>query len=171
MSGCTMLRITTPKFERNEDAQDSLAGSRAVAGFKFGYVTPDNRVVAFWQDTNEKLLPKNVERVHVNSMFDMFDFLARQRAFSEKTFGPHPRAKGVIAHIKKELVEIENNPTDVMEWIDVVLLALDGAWRTGASAEQITRALESKLRINQNRTWPSWLEMGGDDAIEHKPAR
>src|SRR5690606_4673333 len=39
--------------------------------------------------------------------FDMIAHLARQREFSERAFGPGPRTKGVIDHIRKELAEIE----------------------------------------------------------------
>ncbi|WP_368735417.1 dATP/dGTP pyrophosphohydrolase domain-containing protein, partial [Metapseudomonas otitidis] len=58
---------------------------------------------------------------------DTFDFAAhlqRQREFSERTFGPGSRAKGVVDHIRKELKEIEASPGDLSEWIDVVILAL-----------------------------------------------
>jgi len=41
------------------------------------------------------------------------------------------RTKGVIDHLRKELDEVEKEPTDLLEWIDLVLLALDGAWRHG----------------------------------------
>ncbi|HHJ1578118.1 dATP/dGTP pyrophosphohydrolase domain-containing protein [Pseudomonas aeruginosa] len=76
---------------------------------------------------------------------DVFRFdlhLERQRRFSERTFGPGSRAAGVVDHIRKELREIEEAPGDLAEWIDVVILALDGAWRTGATpARQIGEGL------------------------------
>lgn len=69
--------------------------------------------------------------------FDLVAHLHRQRAFSQRTFGPGARAQGVVDHIRKELCEIEADPTDLTEWVDVVLLALDGAWRAGYEPEQI----------------------------------
>jgi hypothetical protein len=58
--------------------------------------------------------------------FDLITHLQQQRAFSEHTFGPGERTIGVLDHIRKELREIETDPTDLEEWIDVVLLALRG---------------------------------------------
>ncbi|HBP0273733.1 TPA: DUF550 domain-containing protein [Pseudomonas aeruginosa] len=103
----------------------------------------------------------------------MFRFdlhLERQRRFSERTFGPGSRAAGVIDHIRKELREIEEAPGDLAEWIDVVILALDGAWRTGATPAQIIDALVAKQTKNEARTWPDWRSAPSDKAIEHDRA-
>lgn len=99
--------------------------------------------------------------------FDLVKHLKRQREFSEKTFGPGHRTKGVIAHIRKELVEIEQEPLDLEEWVDVILLALDGAWRTGASPEAIAAKLYFKQAKNERREWPDWRTMRMDEAIQH----
>ncbi len=104
---------------------------------------------------------------------DVFRFdlhLERQRRFSERTFGPGSRAAGVIDHIRKELREIEEAPGDLAEWIDVVILALDGAWRTGATPAQIIDALVAKQTRNEARTWPDWRSAPADRAIEHDRA-
>jgi hypothetical protein len=69
-------------------------------------------------------------------------YVATQREWSERTFGPGSRHEGVVDHIKKELREIEQKPEDVMEWVDVTILALDGAWRTGASPDHIATFFE-----------------------------
>jgi ribA/ribD-fused uncharacterized protein len=73
----------------------------------------------------------------------------------------------VIDHIRKELREIEADPTDVSEWIDVVILAFDGAWRHGATPDQIIAALVAKQAKNEARTWPDWRTLPQDRAIEH----
>lgn len=99
--------------------------------------------------------------------FDLARHLKRQRDFSLKTFGPGVRTKGVVDHIRKELVEIEAAPGDLTEWIDVILLAFDGAWRTGANAEQIVTALVAKQTRNEARTWPDWRTANLDQAIQH----
>lgn len=99
--------------------------------------------------------------------FDFAEHLARQRKFSEKTFGPGARTVGVIDHIRKELDEICAKPHDLSEWIDVVILALDGAWRAGYSPEQIIDALVVKQTRNEARTWPDWRTASPDKAIEH----
>jgi hypothetical protein len=54
-----------------------------------------------------------------------------QREWSEATFGPGVRTLGVTNHIRKELEEIEKDPHDLNEWTDVIILAFDGAWRSG----------------------------------------
>jgi hypothetical protein len=100
-------------------------------------------------------------------MFDLLQYLRRQRNFSEKAFGPGDRAKGVVDHIRKELVEVEEAPSDLKEWIDVATLALDGAWRAGYSPEQIAAQLDATLTRNEGRTWPDWRTMPTDRAIEH----
>jgi hypothetical protein len=93
--------------------------------------------------------------------------IARQREFSEKTFGPGSRAKGVVAHIRKELAEIEADPTDVTEWVDVATLAFDGAWRAGYSPEEIAAAWDAKYARNVARIWPDWRTRSPDEPIEH----
>jgi hypothetical protein len=99
--------------------------------------------------------------------FDLVAHIKRQRAFSLVTFGPGARTKGVCDHIRKELGEIEEDPTDIMEWVDVILLALDGAWRAGWEPTNIAAAIEAKQTKNEGRKWPDWRTQPTDRAIEH----
>jgi hypothetical protein len=101
---------------------------------------------------------------------DLINHLYRQRDFSLRTFGPGPRSNSVIEHIRKELMEIEANPTDVFEWVDVILLALDGAWRAGHSPEVIANAIVIKQKRNESRIWPDWRMADLNDPIEHNRA-
>lgn len=64
---------------------------------------------------------------------DLVAHLARQRDFSLRTFGPGERAKMVTDHIEKELAEVRADPSDLFEWIDLVLLSFDGALQQGHS--------------------------------------
>ncbi len=98
---------------------------------------------------------------------DLVAHLYRQRAWSKATFGPGQRNAGVIDHISKELVEIERHPRDKSEWVDVILLALDGAWRAGYSPENLAAAIKWKQDKNENREWPDWRTAPLDKAIEH----
>ncbi len=93
--------------------------------------------------------------------------LERQRAWSSKTFGPGARPVGICDHIRKELLEIEAEPEDLSEWMDVVILGFDGAWRSGHSIEAICDALQAKQIKNEGRTWPDWRTQPVDKAIEH----
>ena len=98
---------------------------------------------------------------------NLIAMIRRQKMWSLNTFGPGPRLGGILKHIRKELVEVEESPTDVSEWIDVAILALDGAWRSGATAEQIAEAWDRKQTKNENRVWPDWRLSTEDHPIEH----
>lgn len=100
-------------------------------------------------------------------MHDLAHILERQRRFSDQTFGPGPRAKGVIDHIQKEIKEVEADPNSLEEWIDIAILAFDGAGRQGYTAREIEDAYVEKLRRNAARTWPDWRTADPDKAIEH----
>jgi Protein of unknown function (DUF550) len=99
--------------------------------------------------------------------YDLIAHIKRQIEWSEKTFGPGDRTEGIIDHIKKELEEIALEPSDTEEWVDVIILAIDGAWRNGATAEQIVSRLHGKQLKNEQRKWPDWRTVPKDRAIEH----
>jgi len=98
---------------------------------------------------------------------DLEAFIFEQIEFSKKTFGPGQRLDGNIQHIKKELKEVEAcQGMEIDEWSDVILLALDGAWRSGHTPAQICESLRAKLGKNKARRWPDWRTAGAG-AIEH----
>lgn len=103
--------------------------------------------------------------------FDLVSHLRRQSEWSAVTFGPGDRARGVIDHIRKELSEIqvehEAGRDTLPEWIDVAILAFDGAWRSGATPEGIVAALAAKQAKNEARKWPDWRTADPNKAIEH----
>jgi hypothetical protein len=103
----------------------------------------------------------------MNVTFDLVAHLERQRDWSRRTLGPGARTTGIIDHILKELKEIEADPVDLKEWIDVVILAFDGAWRAGWSPEAIAAALAAKQIRNEQRQWPDWRTADPDKAVEH----
>lgn len=93
--------------------------------------------------------------------------LAGQHRFSVKTFGPGARHLGVIDHIRKELDEIAADPTDLGEWVDVIILGFDGALREGHKPQAIIDAIKAKQERNEARTWPDWRTVDPNKAIEH----
>jgi hypothetical protein len=99
--------------------------------------------------------------------FDLIAHLERQRDWSERTFGPGIRTEGVSDHIRKELTEIAAAPHDLTEWVDIILLALDGAWRAGYTPTEICEAIGAKQRKNEMRKWPDWRTAELGKAIEH----
>ena len=98
-------------------------------------------------------------------MGELSSFMEAQKEWSLRTFGLGRRTLGICKHIKKELLEIEENPSDSGEWLDVVILALDGAWRAGYEPTEIMAALETKQQINFGRRWGSWPH--DDEISEH----
>lgn len=99
--------------------------------------------------------------------FDMAAHLRRQIEFSLRTFGPGERTAAVCDHIRKELVEVQESGGSMAEWTDVIILALDGALRTGATPEQIIEAVVAKQTKNEGRRWPDWRTADPNKAIEH----
>jgi len=51
----------------------------------------------------------------MSSPFDFAAHIAQQRRWSEKTFGPGPRLDALLEHLRRELIEVKANPTDVSE--------------------------------------------------------
>lgn len=95
-------------------------------------------------------------------------FFDAKAVWSKETFGPGDRYAGVIEHIRKELLEVAEKPSDLTEWVDVVLLAMDGAWRSaGADGQAFVEALVAKDTKNRGRTWPDWRTLKPGDVSEH----
>jgi hypothetical protein len=112
-----------------------------------------------------------LEVIHLPLQFDLVKHLRRQIAFSERTFGPGDRTDGVCDHIRKELIEVQDDAGAglpvLSEWVDVIILAFDGAWRSGATPEQIVEAIVAKQTKNEGRRWPDWRTATPGKAIEH----
>ena len=112
---------------------------------------------------------------------DLKQHLIRQMAFSHATFGPGERTAGVIDHIRKELAEVEAANGEADEWVDVVILALDGltrrlAYHVGDGtqrqnpdtvAQMAVNMIVGKQTRNEARTWPDWRSAPAGKAIEH----
>lgn len=95
------------------------------------------------------------------------EHLERQLEWSTRTFGPGARSEGVIQHILKELREIAEDPSDLDEWVDVIILSLDGAMRAGHSPQEVIERVKWKQSVNENRQWPDWRQFTESVAIEH----
>ena len=100
---------------------------------------------------------------------NLLTWLDRQRRFSIKTFGPEKRKEGILSHIEKEIEEVRqaDPPKDLEEWIDIAILAFDGAWRAGYSSNEIASALQEKQKKFETRKYPDWRNFSEDEAIEH----
>lgn len=96
---------------------------------------------------------------------EFLDFYSRRWEWSLHTFGPGPRTLGLTRHIRKELREIEAEPQKAEEWVDVVMLAMDGLARLGYTGEQVIQFLRAKHHINTNR---KWNRASQDEPAEHR---
>jgi hypothetical protein len=105
--------------------------------------------------------------IEEDAKFDLVAHLRRQIAWSTETFGPGKRTAAVLDHIRKELGEVEEASGDLEEWVDVIILAMDGAWRAGYTPWLIASAIQAKQTINEKRTWPDWRTQPKGKAIEH----
>lgn len=99
------------------------------------------------------------------------DYLTHQREWSEATFGPGRRTDGVTDHIRKELIEVVESDGSLSEWVDVIILAMDGAIRTahadGLPMQAVLDAVAEKQSRNERRQWPDWRTADPNKAIEH----
>jgi hypothetical protein len=73
--------------------------------------------------------------------------------WSQETFG-NVGPIGPLKHLSKEALEAAANPGDLSEWADMQFLLWDAQRRAGITDEQITAALEEKLKVNMAREWP-----------------
>ena len=107
---------------------------------------------------------------YMNNQPDMAitgEFVDLVKNWSIKAFGPGQRTQGILDHIKKEVKEVEENPLDLEEWIDIMLLAMNGAQRLGYTGYDIIDCLQSKVLKNCKRTWPDWKTINVGKAITH----
>lgn len=93
------------------------------------------------------------------------ELIDRQIEWSAKTFGSGRKTEPLCRHIEKELAEIRKYPEDLLEWVDVAMLAIDGAWRSGYTSDEIAAAFVVKLRVNMERKWN--LPSDPNAPIEH----
>lgn len=99
---------------------------------------------------------------------NLFSFLVKRNRWSLKTFGEGKKTTGILKHIHAELDEVQAKPDDLTEWVDVILLAFDGAYRQGFTPYDVCNAIEAKHEINTKREWP---KVADDEPTFHSPPR
>lgn len=93
------------------------------------------------------------------------EFLARHWAWSLRVFGEGRQTAGLTGHIEKEIEEVRAKPDDLAEWVDVMMLAMDGYLRHGGTVGSLLTDLVAKQDENFRRRWPP--AGGGDEPAEH----
>lgn len=109
--------------------------------------------------------------------YDLSEHLCRHIAFSRAACGPGRRTAGIIHQIRKGLADVEEAGGTPEEWVDVVILALDGLTRsilfadggcgeTDDAAAEAAHMIREKQGINERRTAePSFrIDLEGDEA-------
>ncbi len=98
------------------------------------------------------------------------DYLRRHVEWSHAMFGTPADGrgpKGPLDHLKKETKEITEDPYDLEEWIDAIILSIDGFLRAGGKLTMVLPLLLRKQVKNAGRDWPDWKMTDPDKAIEH----
>ena len=95
--------------------------------------------------------------------FNLARFFDEKAEWSRGEFGEV--YEGVLDHMAKEFKEVTEKPFDLEEWVDIVLLAMDGASRhAGAAGSEFVAALQAKQQKNRARRW---LKSHEDGVMEH----
>ena len=78
---------------------------------------------------------------------------ARQAAWSDATFGTDRGPEGSLHHLIDEANECLDNPTDLSEYADCLILLLDATRRAGYTLTDLANAAWAKMDANEQRTW------------------
>jgi hypothetical protein len=80
--------------------------------------------------------------------------------WADATFGPRT-PESLLAHLRTEIDEIIECPTDEHEWADAFQLLVDSyRLATGNDTEQLLTSAFEKLVINKSRSWHPPNELG-----------
>ncbi|PTA92087.1 DUF550 domain-containing protein [Kosakonia sp. H7A] len=86
--------------------------------------------------------------------------------WSHVTFG-NVGPIGPLKHLAKEAIEAAEAPDDLSEWADMQFLLWDAQRRAGITDDEITAAMEEKLKVNMARQWPEPKD--GEPRLHIKP--
>lgn len=84
----------------------------------------------------------------------ILQYIQTQVKWSLRTFQQGRSDTDLIDNIQKKLDEIKNQPGNLMKWVDIIILSLDGAWRNCHTPADIIKALREKQLINITRHCP-----------------
>lgn len=114
-------------------------------------------------------------------MKTLYTLLLQQARWSKEVFGPYgnKRAEGLVDHAAKEVDEILADVMDLEEWIDLMIIAMDGAMCVAATrrnntarsetlaAQDVEVMLLAKMEKNMFREWPAREDQVPGKAVEH----
>ena len=91
---------------------------------------------------------------------DWNDYLLRHIEWGWHTFGTPADGRGPLGpldHALKEVEEIAADPTDIVEWIDAIILTIDGYFRADGEAEVLKLERVAYLASVEYQSWPRAL--------------
>lgn len=97
----------------------------------------------------------------------LLNLINDQSKWSQETFGTDSIKGpiGALKHLKKEVDECLQDPSDIKEYVDCLLLILDASRRAGFPIIDLLNAAENKMIENKQRVWPKTDDM--DAYVEH----
>lgn len=97
-----------------------------------------------------------LEKLHHNNISepagDIYELERQHIAWVKETFADESPL-GAIKHLQREVKELHDNPADITEYADCLLLLMSTASRAGFSMHDIVRAGWEKLAVNKGREW------------------
>lgn len=107
----------------------------------------DNPAHGWW-----KLMPNGRTLRALRLPRDLDDMVSRLGSWADDTFAPDGgyRGPGIVAHLAKEVIELAEDPRDMEELADCVLLLCHLAHQNGGN---LHTAIARKFEINKRRTW------------------
>lgn len=103
-----------------------------------------------------------------STQFSLSEYVKKHNFWSRNSFGVHSDPRGLIKHIIKECDEVLEDPTDGEEWVDIIILAIDGFNRCANEAtcdNALEYVLQVKQQKNMTRSWPKNADPG--EPVEH----
>ncbi len=102
-----------------------------------------------------------MDRKRIVEMFNWQDFQNRLGIWADSVFGDRTgNSGGLTMHLIEEVVELHENPKDLLEYADCIMLIIDKARIEGFTMFDIEDACEKKLKINIKRKWGKVDENG-----------
>jgi len=95
------------------------------------------------------------------------DLVNRQRTWSTTQFGESVDLPRILNHITEATGDVEKEPARLHNWIDIVLLAMDGAWRAGHSPKEVVQAIQDVQVRNIMRDWQNPGDLPIGEPIKH----
>lgn len=93
-------------------------------------------------------------------MDDVLKLLDEWGKWSRDKFGDEDNPLPSLHHLKSEVDEAIADPTDDMEYADMLGLIMSAYSRTVGTATKLIETLKKKLEINKNRKWSEPDENG-----------